>query len=210
MFCYTDDKRGIDPSVNTIDFVDNGLDVIVYNKLFLFSDWMDRQLPEGPRVFFDLDLVIKSNIDDIVLDNKGHLTLIEAEWREKHEYGFPIFHHPFNSSCMTWKSPQTRPLWEHVQNDPEMFMNKYHWGMDSFMFYEKERAGVKIDYFQHRKFYSFMYGVDFAENKLHDPVFSGYRPSMFIDVVKKIPIVLFNGPTTYSDYSKVYQQHYSD
>ena len=209
LICYTDDKYGIDPEVNIIPYVDYGLDIKVYNKLFLFSEQVDKQLPEGPRVFFDLDLVIKSNIDDVISYNKGHLSVIDAEWRKKYDYGFPTFHHPFNSSCMTWQSPQTRPLWDHLMSDPEMFMNKYHWGMDSFMFYEKDKISVEIGYFPHRRFYSYLYGVDNAENKIHDPVSEGYRPSKFIDIVKSIPVVLLNGPTTHEDYMRVFKRHYS-
>jgi hypothetical protein len=80
-FCYTDDSSEILPEINVIPYIDHNLDIIVYNKLFLFSEWMDLHLPQGPRVFFDLDLVIKHNIDDIVLDNKGHLSVIHAAWR---------------------------------------------------------------------------------------------------------------------------------
>lgn len=209
-FCYTDDSSGLDPGINAIQYVDNQLDIIVYNKLFLFSDWMNNILPPGPRVFFDLDLVIKHNIDDILLNEGSELTLIDAEWRQKYDYGFPIFHHPFNSSCMKWNSRDPQRLWEMFISDPEYYLNKYHWGMDSFMFYEKENANVKIEYFPTRKFYSFLYGVDYAENIIHDPITQGYRPSKFINIVKNIPIVLFNGPVDNSEYLKQYHKLYGD
>ena len=209
-FCYTDDASGLDSAVNVINFIDHGLDITVYNKLFLFSEWMDNQLPTYPRLYFDLDIIIKGNIDDIITVDQNDLTIIDAEWRRKHDYGFPTFHHPFNSSCMVWRSPRTRPLWEHVMKDPEKFMNKYHWGMDSFMFYEKESASVDIGFFPHRKFYSYMYGVDYEENVLYDPIQRGYRPSKFVEVVKNIPVVLLNGPTTIEDYIRTYNKHYAD
>lgn len=207
-FCYTDDSHGLKPNINVIPFVDHGLDVIVYNKLFLFSEWMDTQLPSGPRVYFDLDLIIKQNVDDIVSFNKKHLSVIYAAWRKEHRRGFPIFHHPFNSSCMTWQTPHTRPIWEHLITDPEFFMNKYHWGMDSFLSYEKENIGVQIEHFPERKFYSFLYGVDHFENTVFEPQTHAYRPSKFVEVIKKIPIVLLNGPTTIEDYNKEYKRHY--
>jgi hypothetical protein len=208
-FCYTDNTDGIDPGINVIDFVEHGLDVVVYNKMFLFSKFIDEQLPSCPRIYFDLDIVIKGCIDSILFE-QNDLTVIDAEWRPKHPYGFPIFHHPFNSSCMLWQAPRTRAIWEYLMKDPEMFMNKYHWGMDSFMFYEKENINVNIGYFPVRKFYSFLYGVDYEENVLYDPVAKGYRPSKFVEIANTIPVVLLNGPTTIDDYQRVYQKHYAD
>jgi len=208
-FCYTDNPSGIHPEVNIINYVEHNLDVIYYNKLCMFSKWFDDQLPSGTRLYFDIDLVIKFNIDDIIASAKGDLTLIEAVWREKFEYGFPVWHHPFNSSCMIWEStPKTNHIWNYFINDPEKYMSTYHWGMDSFLFYEKEAIDITIKYFPSRKFYSHMFGVDFSENIIHDPIAKGYRPSKFIDVVKKIPVVLLNGPTTYQDYQS-YQQYYA-
>ena len=208
-FCYTDDKVGLLPEINVIDFIDYDFEVVYYNKLVMFSPAFDQHLLPGKRVYFDVDLVIKFNIDDIIESAKGDLTLIDAVWREKFAPGFPVWHHPFNSSCMVWeKSEKTIAIWDHIIKDPEMFMSKYHWGMDSFLFYEKEAIGVDIKYFPARKFYSHMFGIDHSENKIHDPVLGGYRPSKFINVVDKIPVVLLNGPTTKKDYES-YKQYYA-
>jgi hypothetical protein len=209
-FCYTDDAEGLCDSINVISFVDHGLDVVVYNKLYLFSESMDKHLPRCPRLYFDLDLVIKGNIDDLANVSLNPLTVIDAEWRQKHDYGFPIFHHPFNSSCMLWEPARTKHVWEYLMQDPERFMNKYHWGMDSFLFYEKESIPIEIGYFTNRKFYSYLYGIDYEENVLHDPITKGYRPSKFVETAKKIPIVLLNGPTTMEDYNRVYKRYYTD
>ena len=209
-FCYTDDASGVDSQINIIPYVDSGIDVVVYNKMFLFSKEVGDILPPYPRAFFDLDLIIKFNIDDILLNSSGDLTLIDAEWRKKHDYGFPLFHHPYNSSCMRWNGQNMQPLWELFISNPEYYMNKYHWGMDSFMFYEHKNVNADIRFFQPRKFYSFLYGVDHAENILHDPKLQGYRPSKFVDVVNQIPIVLFNGPVDNSEYFKQYKKLYGD
>lgn len=209
-FCYTDDPRGIDLNIHTIPYVDHGIDNIVYNKLYLFSDEIENYLPQNPRVYFDLDLIVKSNIDDILNNHTHNLTLIDAEWRRKHDYGFPTFHHPYNSSCMRWNKGEMQSIWRLFIQNPEYYMNKYHWGMDSFMFYEHKNAGVKIGYFPHRKFYSFLYGVDYAENIIHDPILHGYKPSRFVDVVDKIPVVLLNGPVNNTEYLKMYKKIYGD
>lgn len=208
-FCYTDDRTGLLPEINPIEFVDHGFEVIFYNKLAMFSPSFDEQLMPGKRLYFDIDLVIKFNIDDVIASASGDLTLIDAVWREKFPPGFPIWHHPFNSSCMIWDtSPKTTSIWNHLLQDPEMFMCKYYWGMDSFLFYEKEQIGIDIQYFPVRKFYSHLYGVDFSENAIHEPITKGYRPSKFVDVIQKIPVVLLNGPTTKKDYES-YKQFYT-
>ena len=207
MFCYTDNPEGINSNINIIEYVENEFDIVVYNKLFLFSDHINSILPRGNRVFFDLDVVIKHNINDIVLCNNNELTLIEAEWRRKWDYGFPVFHHPFNSSCMTWKNDKTQKIWDYVIKDPEFFMTKYRWGMDSFLFYEKDNIGIGIGYFPTRKFYSYLYGVDNAENYLYD-VNGAYRESKFIETAKRIPVVLFNGPIQQHHYDTIFNKHH--
>lgn len=208
-FCYTDDPTGLLPEIKIIKFVDHNFEVVFYNKLVMFSPWFDQQLLPGKRLYFDIDLIIKFNIDDVIDSATGDLTLIDAVWREKFPPGFPIWHHPFNSSCMVWEtSPKTISIWDHLMCDPEMFMCKYYWGMDSFLYYEKEKIGIDVGYFPIRKFYSHMYGVDFSENVIHEPITMAYRPSKFIDVVKNIPIVLLNGPTTRDQYEQ-YKQYYA-
>lgn len=208
MFCYTDNHEGISKNINIIPYVENDFDVVVYNKLFLFSEQVNKKLPPGDRLYLDLDIVIKNNIDDIVSCRQGDLTLIDAEWRRKWDYGFPVFHHPFNSSCMTWTNNSPHMIWEHVEKDPEFFMTKYRWGMDSFMFYEQHNAKIEITHFPPRKFYSFLYGIDIAENAVYDPVELAYRESKLRTVASSIPVVLFNGPTTPQQYAHVFNKHY--
>lgn len=209
MFCYTDNYEGIDKRVNIVEYVENNFDILVYNKMFLFSKTFNDHLPDGDRLYFDLDLIIKSNIDDIVSYQQGDLTLIEAEWRPRWDYGFPVFHHPFNSSCMTWKTKNVQKIWDYVIRDPEHFMTKYRWGMDSFLFYEKESIGVNIQYFPCRKFYSALFGIDIAENLIYDPIELAYRESKLKHVADKIPIVLLNGPTTPDHYNHLFKKYHA-
>ena len=206
-FCYTDDITGLLPDINVINFVDHGLDMIYYNKLIMFSPWFDKQIPPNKRLYFDLDLIIKFNIDGVIVSAKGDLTLIDAVWRKKYPPGFPVWHHPFNSSCMIWEpSSRMNCIWEHLMKDPEKYMSMYHWGMDSFLFYEKESIGIDIKYFPERKFYSHLYGVDDNENALRGPA-EVYRFSLWANDIEKIPIVLLNGPTTQGDY-KSFKKYY--
>lgn len=208
LYCYTDNPEGINNHIKVLEYVENDFDIVVYNKLFLFSEHINNQLPHGNRLYFDLDVVIRFNIDDICEHKHGNLCLIEAEWRRKWDYGFPVFHHPFNSSCMTWIDNQPQKLWDLVQRDPEFFMTKYRWGMDSFMFYEHKAIGVDISYFPHRKFYSFLFGVDISENMVYDPKELSYRESKLRHITAHIPVILFNGPSTPEQYNHFFNKNY--
>ena len=207
--CYTDDISGIRSEVSIVPFVNYGLEVITHNKLFLFSKEFDQSIPTGPRVFFDLDLIIKSNIDDIVSTKQKQLTLIRSSWRQEHPRGFPIWHHMLNSSCMTWESPHTRCLWDHFIKDSEQYTLRYHWGMDCFLSYEHSSVGTQLHMFPERKFMSHLYGVDYFENiaciiKHGIPFVSRYR-----NASRNIPVVLLNGDTSVEDYEK-YSKYYAD
>ena len=210
-FCYTDDPSNIEEQVNIIPFVDHNLDIIVHNKLFLFSEYVDRHIGKGDRVFFDLDIVIKSNIDHIVTYNKGEITLIKAVWRIENPRGFPLWHHLYNSSCMTWRSPENQKVWEHYEKNKEFFLLKYHGGMDSFLSYEQKQIKTKIHNFPNTEecFYSHIYGRIFHESELALEVYQKTAFLCWPERFEKIPIVLLNGFTTKKDY-ETYRKYYED
>lgn len=204
-FCYTDNPVDIIPEVNIIPYVDYGIDVIVYNKLYLFSEEFNKAIPEGTRVYFDLDLVITKNIDVIVNHNKNDLTLIEPTWRELRMEGPPYWYNYYNSSCMVWSSPNVKRLWEVFQQDPESHMSRYHRGMDTFLHYERKNANVVLNYFPKLLFYSHLWGAECYEYE-KDGL---YRESKWLHVTKNIPVMLFNGPTTYEMYKYYVEMYYS-
>lgn len=204
--CYTDNSAGIDPDINIIDYVNHDTGNPVFDKLFLFSDYIDKILDKNPRVYFDLDIIIKQNIDHIVNDNVGDLTIIKAQWRELNgRKEFPLFWHQLNSSCMTWKSPKTKFIWNKFNEHIDMYTTKYQ-GMDAFLEYE---IG-DIRTFPLGNFYSHQYGIDFRINE-RDPAdpnsVPGYRPSKQKELADQYPVVLLNGPieakqafSKYTDY----------
>lgn len=207
--CYTDDPTGISEDVIIVPYVDHNLDVITHNKMYLFSEEFDNQIPTGPRVFFDLDMIIKSNVDHVVRINNKQLTVIRSSWREELKRGFPIWHHMLNSSCMTWESPHTRCIWDHFMKDPEHYTCKYHWGMDCFLSYEQHNAGTVVHMFPERIFYSHLHGIDIHETyacyNAHKRLYTNKYPK----ATSVIPIVLLNGDTTEADYER-YKQFYTD
>lgn len=209
-FCYTDESVDLNVNVNIIPFIDHELEVIVHNKLFLFSPEVDYHLCDGPRVYFDLDLLIRKNIDHIVNNNRGDLSLIRSAWRKEHKRGLPMLHHMFNSSCMTWKSPHTRKIWDHFIKDPEYFTIKYHWGMDSFLSYEQENMGIDIHFFPEREFMSLIHGgVDYHEQDYYMRHYQMNHVKARPEIFEKVSIMLLNGDVTQIHY-KHHKQFYLD
>lgn len=207
--CYTDDASDIRSEVSVVPYVNHYLDVITHNKLFLFSREFDKQIPPGPRVFFDLDLIIKTNVDHIVTNNKNDITLIRAEWRPEDPRDTMDFCHMFNSSCMTWNTnKRTLNVWEHYIQDPERYTFLYEMGMDPFLSYEQNNIGVRINFFPRYTFYSHLSGVSFNDNLEKSGDGDIYIEADHRDVIELIPIVLLNGPTThdqYESFSKFYE-----
>lgn len=200
--CYTDVVDGIYDDINIIPYVEFYIDHPVFNKLYMFSEQFDAKLDSNPRVFFDLDIAIRKNIDHIVNINAGDLTVIKAQWRaQTTDTIFPVFAHQLNSSCMTWKSPNTRLIWNKFEKNMDYYMSKYMHGMDCFINYEI--GNIKT--FPLGNFYSHLYGIDYQLNEkdLKDPsnVSGIYRRSTHADLANTYPVVLLNGPTTDADYA---------
>lgn len=214
--CYTDDPLGVFLSIQIVPFVNFELETITHNKLYIFSKDFNQQIPPGPRVFFDLDLVIKSNIDHIVNNNQKHITLIFGAWfapfdllRHSNIKLTSHFYHNFNSSCMTWESDYTENVWEHFLSNMDVFRYKYWSGMDSFLYWERQNFNTPVYTFPKNTFYSFYYGVDYFKNKQLCKS-EKFDPKMFKHITEKIPVILFNGPTTYNQYKQNFNEFYSD
>jgi hypothetical protein len=209
-FCYTDDSSNLHKDVCVIPFVDHMLDIIVHNKLFLFSYEVEQYLTDGPRLYFDLDLIIEKNVDFLLKYACDDLTLIRSSWRGEHRRGFPIFHHMLNSSCMVWKTNNLQKIWNYFIKDPEFFSLKYHYGMDSFLSYECENIGIDLAFFPERIFMSHEYGgIDFHEQEYYFAKHNKNYIRVHPHVRKQISIVLLNGPNTDRLYP-LFKQYYSD
>lgn len=190
--CYTDDPTYIDRQIKIIDFIDNDLDIIVYNKLFLFSKEFHMLLGNDHKcVYFDLDIVIKHNIDQLITFNATKLAVIKARWKDTfiNYMGFPHFDHNINSSCMIWCPKSNYHIWDKFNSYPEFYLTKYKNGMDPYLFYEhKQRGDLPREFF-----YSFMYGGDLKYTYWARDEKGAQIPHLLKDFFKPIPIVLFNG-----------------
>jgi hypothetical protein len=216
MYCYTDDPKGIDTEINIIPFTDNGIDVIVHNKLFLFSDYVSNFLKFDNCVFFDLDLIIKHNIDNIVTIQSNDITVIHAQWRNSKHFkkaeGFPNFFHTYNSSCITWKKGVPEHIWSFYKNDIERFQIQYHVGMDAFLFYEMRERGY-VDTFPLGLFHTFMFKFD-VRLRITDQNKTKEQYNQLLEfnnsLTSKFPVLLLNGPTTNQDYEALSNHFYVD
>lgn len=209
-FCYTEDATDVRDEVNIIPFVNNDLEIITHNKLFLFSEYVDSFLTNGNRMYLDLDLIIKRPIDHIADNNVGELTTIRSSWRVERERGTIFQFHMINSSCMTWKRGYTTRIWEHFIRDPEWYTHKYFFGMDSFLSYEAEKVGAKLHVFPERIFMSWIHGgVDYHEQMYFAEKYKMNFHRKCPEVYDNISIVLFNGEDTHKHYES-FSEYYAD
>lgn len=192
-----------------IPYIEHDLEIVVYNKLVMFSEYIDSFLDNSPRVFFDLDIVIRSNIDHIITFNSAPLTVIQTRWRNSERTEAPYFFHPYNSSCMTWKHKQTLPLWQYFEKDKDVLMYKWSKGMDYFLFHEKNNLNFKIDTFPEMCFYSFVCGVDREIQKKIQEQEGKVSGRLLEPIVKDIPIILFNTDEGNPFYRSIYNKYYA-
>jgi hypothetical protein len=201
-FCYTDNPDGLDPNIRTLPFINHDIKQIVFNKLFLLSDQFASWIGNDPTFFFDLDVVIKSNIDGFINRSKATDTfkVINAVWKTltKEDTLPPYLDHTVNSSCMFWVPGTTDYIWNSFFTQKEALQKIYWRGMDGFLFYEHNiRGGLPED-----SFYSFLYDID---RKIKRIITS---PEEYKKVKASIPIVLFNGPTTQEDIDTFIKNNY--
>jgi len=189
-FCYTDNAENINKNVNIINYLDQGLDIIVYNKLFLLSTEVSKMIDDEKRIFFDLDIVIKHNIDALFDKSYNNLAVIKAVWKDTHydNMGYPYFDHNINSSCMIWEKDKSEYIWEHFIKDPEFYMMKYKNGMDPYLYYEHNQRGDLPKEF----FHSYLYGADLEKTEWARGKDGKINGNLIQEFVEPIPITLFN------------------
>ena len=90
----------------------------VFNKLQMFDKFRD-----GQNLYFDLDLVIKGPVPDLL---RSDFTLLHAWWRAPE-------HTPLNSSVISWHGDQSH-IYSKFKEDPEYYMLKYNRGIDQFLY----------------------------------------------------------------------------
>jgi len=144
-FCYTENSEGLNPNIVSIPYIDHGLDLVVANKLFLLSKGFGGIT--GRCVYFDVDIILKENIDEFVTSNlNGKLRTVLTFWKDRTpmwergedamlDYYFSKCYHRLNSSIMIWDAGDENvcSIWEDYYSNPEYYMVKYPFGMDAYL-----------------------------------------------------------------------------
>ena len=187
--CYTEDPTDLECDIISIP-ADNDLE-IYWNKLAMFQ----KDFIEGTCLYFDIDVVIQNNIDNILDYLCDDLTMIRCYWkgdtvtygdltRFKDRYDMYV-----NSSMLLWKGGSLSNIWEYFDANADYYMVKYK-GIDRFLFHE----GFTLKYFPQGIAYSRIHGIkendytiEMYLNTNHDFEFY-YDPDALV--------CMFNGPTT--------------
>jgi hypothetical protein len=90
----------------------------VFNKLQMFDLYRD-----GQNLYFDLDVIIKGPLPNLIRQN---LTVLHAWWREP-------AHTPLNSSIISWTGDCSHVYNTFIENS-DYFQVKYNRGMDQFIY----------------------------------------------------------------------------
>jgi hypothetical protein len=199
MWCYTDDKYGIDYDIEIIDIPEDEMLEGWWNKVSVFKSNMPY---EGRCLYLDLDTVIQNNIDDLIYYKPYELCGVWTYWNEvwtDGDYEYATLRHkvPFNSSVMTWNKNQCTWIWDHFWKDHHEYIMKYY-GDDKYLGNETEYSTFPQEWI-----YSRLYG-----DGIHKPTDKA-RFAFGAQMVHYRPdakICLMNGPTSEPHYARFEEQ----
>jgi len=143
--CVTEDPTDIDDDVEIISLPDNPKLKVWWNKLFLFKK---EFLPKGRYLFFDLDLVIHNNIDDMANYDIDEICFVNKSWSPLSLNG-----NRNNSSVMLWETGMAEHIWDYFYLDKDYFVKEYD-GIDGFIY----RQGISFKTFPKEWIYSYLWG----------------------------------------------------
>jgi hypothetical protein len=120
--CLTDDPAGLDSHINVIKLPTDPWVKTWWSKLWMFAPEMPLK---GNILFFDLDVVIFNNIDNLFTHNPGKFNIIRDfnrcrinDWKLS------------NSSCMRWEAGTMDYLWNEFKANPSGIMQQNHGDQD--------------------------------------------------------------------------------
>jgi len=195
LHCCTEDASNIREEVNIIPLPEH-----LYLETYWWKLWItSNEFPiKGKCVFFDLDIVIQNNLQELVdYECGGMLYILNAKWRSEYikKIGKTIKLTSTNSSVMLWNSSvRVDAGLEKFIKDPEFYMTKYV-GNDNYLEFELpgQYKTLPIEWVYCRVFgYDetdedrFSYAVDIYDIGLGDMQLKLYR-------IPDRMICLFNG-----------------
>lgn len=108
-------------------------------KLFMFKD---NLFSNNVNIYFDLDVVIKGNIDGIRASER--LKIIDRSFNPKTQFWeYEPFHTSafcyYNSSILVWKNNTKQFIWDKFIKRPQYYMDLYR-GIDGFLAQEFDNS----------------------------------------------------------------------
>ena len=146
--CVTEDNEGIESGIDIIDLPKEPELKYWWNKLFLFKKGF---LPEGRYLFFDLDVIIQDNIEEIANYKNEKVCFVEKVWVPNQ-----IKECRNNSSLMLWETGMVEHIWDYFEMDINKFV-KVHEGIDTYIYFQ----GIPYETFDGDWFYSYVCGDRF-------------------------------------------------
>ena len=154
LYCLTDDCFNINKSIEIISLPkENDLEGH-WNKMYLFNKDIMKL---DNFTYFDLDVIIQNNIDDILNYDK-RLTLIKAWWKKSE-----VWKNTFNSSVLSIDTTRDAYIWERFIENTDYHMCK-NIGDDDFLF-----NNFEFDHYQQSWFYSRVYGEEKTKTRYYKP-----------------------------------------
>ena len=120
--CITDDPKGLDPHIKTIKLPNDPWIKTWWSKLWMFGSHFPLQ---GNILYFDLDVIIFKNIDELFNHNADKFMIIRdfnrcriKDWKL------------CNSSVMRWNTGTINYLWDDFVSKPNKVMQDNHGDQD--------------------------------------------------------------------------------
>ena len=120
--CITDDPKGLDPHIKTIKLPNDPWIKTWWSKLWMFGSHFPLQ---GNILYFDLDVIVFRNIDELFNYNPDKFMIIRdfnrcriKDWKLS------------NSSVMRWKAGTMNYLWDDFVAKPNIVMQNNHGDQD--------------------------------------------------------------------------------
>ena len=120
--CITDDPKGLDPHIKTIKLPNDPWIKTWWSKLWMFGSHFPLQ---GNILYFDLDVIVFKNIDELFNHNADKFMIIRdfnrcriKDWKL------------CNSSVMRWNSSTMTYLWSDFKQNAQNIMGSNHGDQD--------------------------------------------------------------------------------